>query len=48
MAKHTLKIFKRFLKYVWPFFNVMNERVNKDFPKAVCLEQVTLNLVKKT
>ena len=31
MAKHTLKIVHtaRFLKYVWPFYNIMHERVNK-------------------
>ena len=31
MAKHTLKILRctaGFLAYVWPFFNIMNERVN--------------------
>ena len=31
MAKHTLKILRlnttRFLKYVWPFYNIMHERV---------------------
>ena len=31
MAKHTLKSCgvntARFLKYVWPFYNIMNERV---------------------
>ena len=26
MVKHTLKIL-RFLKYVWPFYNIMHERV---------------------
>ena len=32
MAKHTLKCCgiytARFLKYVWPFFNILNERIN--------------------
>ena len=33
MVKHTLKILRcshtaRFLKYVWPFYNIMHERVN--------------------
>ena len=30
MAKDTLKIFHtaRFLKYVWPFYNIMHEKVN--------------------
>ena len=34
MAKHTLKILRclhhtaRFLKYVWPFYNIMHVRVN--------------------
>ena len=26
MAKHTLKVF---LKYVWPFYNIMHERVKQ-------------------
>ena len=32
MAKHTLNILRceRFLKYVWPFYNIMNERVKAD------------------
>ena len=33
MAKHTLKISRcstaRFLKYVWPFYNIMHERVKR-------------------
>ena len=32
MAKHTFKSFgvntARFFEYVWPFFNIMNERFN--------------------
>ena len=30
MVKHTLKIMRcsRFLKHVWPFYNIMHERVN--------------------
>ena len=27
-AKHIFKTFARFLKYVWPFFNIMHKRVN--------------------
>ena len=32
MAKHTIKILRpvntaRFLKYLWPFYNIMHERV---------------------
>ena len=37
MAKHTLKVLRclkcKFLKYVWPFFNIMHERVKQDFVK---------------
>ena len=32
MAKYTLKILRckqRFLKYVWPFFDIMHERVKR-------------------
>ena len=32
LDRHTLKIFKVFLKYVWLFYSIMHERVNqKDF-----------------
>ena len=32
MAKYTLKIF---LKYIWPFFNIMDERVNYSAALAI-------------
>ena len=41
MAKHTLKICgvntTRFLKYVWPFYNIMHERVNSAFRAALII-----------
>ena len=32
MVKHTLKIMRcsRFLKYVWPFYNIIHKRVNTE------------------
>ena len=38
MAKHTLKNTARSLKYVWPFYNIMHERVNnnyRSFPEVI-------------
>ena len=41
MAKHTLKILwcsiARFLKYAWPFYNIMHERVKNIFLKKLRL-----------
>ena len=31
IGKHTLKILRCFLKYVWPFFNIMHERVKDPY-----------------
>ena len=42
MAKHTLKALRntaRLLKYVWPFFNIMKERVNPIISNFTCLLQ---------
>ena len=36
MAKHIFKILRyehaRFLKYAWPFYNIVHERVNNLYP----------------
>ena len=39
VSKHTLKIYTKVSsKYVWPFFNIMHERVNKS---SAILESLT-------
>ena len=49
MAKHTLKSCvqtARFLKYVWPFYNIMHERVNLESRNKIKFQKVVFKCPK--